>query len=186
MRERIASAQASGDLGEVAPEEIGDIDFIRACGVVGVKHSLGVSLWRLKYGGDSREFRAVLDGLTRLMERRPWPAGVDPADTVVRVVKHWLDDVCHACDGRGYELVPGAPVLSDTPCQVCGGEGRLKLPRTDEPAMWLTDQIARMEREVAAAIMRRLNTHMDLVGADDCEHNDHDHGQDKGPGVGGV
>jgi len=163
-RERISSAQGSGNLGEVPVDELGDIDIIRACGMVGAKFPLGVSLWRLKYAGDSREFRSALDGLCLLMERRGLaPENVPEAiDTVVAVLKHWLDDVCHVCEGRGYELVPGAPVLSEKPCQACGGEGRVKLPRTDEPAQWLAEQIARMEREVAGAIMRKLAADMDF------------------------
>lgn len=155
VRERISSAQGSDNLGEVQLDELGDIDIVRACGMVGAKFPLGVSLWRLKYSGDSREFRSALDGLAEMMEKR-WAEGVDVTDVVVQVVKHWLDDVCHACNGRGYEMVPGAPVLSEKQCGVCGGEGRVKLPRTDEPAQWLQEQIARMEREVAGAIMRKL------------------------------
>lgn len=161
VRERISSAQGSDNLGEVQMDELGDIDIIRACGMVGAKMPLAVSLWRLKYSGDSREFRSVLDGLTLLMERHKWPEGTDSVGTVVAVVKHWLDDVCHACNGRGYELVIGAPVLSEKQCEVCAGEGRLKLPRTDEPAQWLAERISKMEREVAAAIMKKLAADID-------------------------
>lgn len=160
-RERISSAQDSANLGESAIDELADIDIIRACGMVGARFPLGVSLWRLKYSGDSREFRTVLDGLTLMFDRR-WPDTPDAVDTVVQVVKHWLDDVCHACHGRGYETVPGAPVLSEKPCQVCNGEGRLRLPRTDEPAQWMQERIAKMEREVAGAIMRKLAADMEL------------------------
>jgi hypothetical protein len=163
-RERISSAQDSANLGESPIDELADIDIIRACGMVGAKFPLGVSLWRLKYSGDSREFRSSLDGLVLLFERR-WPGNTDAldiVDTVVAVLKHWLDDVCHACHGRGYEMVPGAPVLSEKQCGVCNGEGRVKLPRTDEPAQWLLEQIARMEREVAGAIMRKLAADMEL------------------------
>ena len=160
-RERISSAQDSANLGESAIDELADIDIIRACGMVGAKFPLGVSLWRLQYSGDSREFRACLDGLVEMFGRR-WPEHADGSDAVVEVVKHWLDDVCHTCNGRGYEMVPGAPVLSEKPCHVCGGEGRLKLPRSDEPALWLQEQIGRMEREVAGAIMRKLAADMEL------------------------
>lgn len=160
-RERISSAQDSANLGEAPMDELADIDIIRACGMVGAKMPLGVSMWRLKYSGDSREFRTCLDGLVLLFERR-WPEHADAVNTTVAVMKHWLDDVCHACHGRGYETVPGAPVLSEKQCGVCNGEGRLKLPRADEPAEWLQEQIARMEREVAGAIMRKLAADMEL------------------------
>lgn len=162
VKERISSAQSSKNLGEVSIEDIGDIDVVRACGMVGAAMPLGVSLWRLKYAADTREFRAVLDGLTQMMDKR-WPD--EPGgtvSTVAVVVRHWLDDVCHSCNGLGYKPVPGAPVLGDEPCDVCGGSGRSKLPRADEPAVWLQETIARMEREVAAAIMKKLSATLEF------------------------
>lgn len=162
VKERISSAQTSKNLGEVNIEEVGDIDIVRACGMVGQAMPVGVALWRLKYSGDAREFGHVMEGLMELASKRPWAAQVDVQDTVYRVVKHWLDDVCHPCLGRGYETVQGTPMLSDVPCSVCGGTGRSKLPEADEAALWVQETIARMEREVAGAIMRKLATELDL------------------------
>ena len=161
VKERISSAQSSKNLGEVALEEVGDIDIVRACGMVGAQFPLGVSLWRLKYAADSREFRSVLDGLVQMFEKR-WGDNADASNAVVAVVRHWLDDVCHSCNGPGYKPVIGAPMLSDEMCEVCGGSGRSKLPRTDEPALWLQDTIARMEREVAAAIMKKISADLEF------------------------
>ena len=161
VKERISSAQSSKNLGEVALEEVGDIDIVRACGMVGAKFPLGVSLWRLKYAADSREFRGVLDGLVQMFEKR-WGDNADASNAVVAVVRHWLDDVCHSCNGLAYKPVIGAPMLSDEMCEVCGGSGRSKLPRTDEPALWLQDTIARMEREVAAAIMKKISADLEF------------------------
>lgn len=160
-RERISSAQSSKDLGEAMPNEIGDIDIIRACGMVGAKFPLGLSLWRLKYAADSQEFRRVLDGLVEMMVRR-WPEEEGVPNTVADVVRHWLDDVCHTCNGLGYKCVPGAPVLSDDACEVCQGAGRLKLPRADEPAAWLLQRIERIERYAAGAIMRKLSADLEF------------------------
>lgn len=162
VRERISSAQTSKNLGEVNIEEVGDIDIIRACGMVGQAMPVGVALWRLKYSGDSREFGHVMEGLMALASKQAWKTPVDVQDTVYRVVRHWLDDVCHPCQGRGYETVQGTPMLSDVPCSACGGTGRSKLAQADEVAVWLQETIARMEREVAAAIMRKLATELDL------------------------
>lgn len=161
VKERISSAQSSKDLGEAELEEVGDIDIVRACGMVGAKFPLGVSLWRLKYAADAREFRAVIDGLTSMIEKR-WPDEGPLVSTVAAVVRHWLDDVCHACNGLGFKPLPGVPVLSDEACEVCEGTGRLKLQRADEPALWLQETIARMEREVAAAIMKKLNSTLEF------------------------
>ena len=128
---------------------------------MGAKFPLGVSLWRLKYAADSGEFRSVLDGLVQMFEKR-WGDNADASNAVVAVVRHWLDDVCHSCNGLGYKPVIGAPMLSDEMCEVCGGSGRSKLPRTDEPALWLQDTIARMEREVAAAIMKKISADLEF------------------------
>lgn len=162
MKERISSAQGSKDLGEVGLEDIGDIDIIRACGMVGAKFPLGVSLWRLKYAADSREFKPVVEGLTAMLEKR-WPdeEGMS-VSTVAVVVRHWMDDVCHSCNGLGYKTLPGVPVLGDEACEVCEGTGRLKLQRADEPALWLQETIARMEREVAAAIMKKVSANLEF------------------------
>lgn len=160
-KERITSAQTSKNLGEVNLEEIGDIDIVRACGMVGQHMPIGVSLWRLKYAGDSREFGKVVAGLAELMGKRGWQ-GVDCTQVVNRVIKHWLDDVCHACHGRGYETVPGTPMLSDKVCMACEGSGRSKLAHANEPALWVQETVARMEREVAAAIMKKLAAELDL------------------------
>lgn len=162
VKERISSAQTSKNLGEVNIEEVGDIDIVRACGMVGQSMPVGVALWRLKYAGDAREFGKVVAGLIEMAEKKPWPGEVNVPRVVNRVVRHWLDDVCHACHGRGYEVLEGTPMLSDVACTACGGTGRSRLPEADDAAMWLQETIARLEREVAGAIMRKLNAERDL------------------------
>ena len=153
--ERISRAQTSKNLGEVGLEEVGDIDIVRAMGMVAQVHPLGVSLWRCRYAGDMRELPSVLTGLMNLAGRH----GRDP-EVVPRVVRHWLDDVCPACQGRGYETVQDTPMLSDDLCQVCDGTGRLGLPNATADALWVLEQIATAERLTAAAIMRK--TALDL------------------------
>ena len=159
-RERISRAQTSSHLQEADENEVGDIDIIRACGMVGAGMPLGASLWRLKFSGDTRELASVLDGLLTLTAMRF--AGIDTLKTVQMVVKHWLDDVCKPCHGRGYEIVPGTPILSEVECGVCKGQGRVKLAEPDEAALWLIESISRMERGVAAAIMKKLNAELDF------------------------
>jgi hypothetical protein len=159
-RQRIASAQNSGNLAE-RPDGIGDIDVVRACGAVAVSMPLGVSLWRLKYGGDGRELAAVFEGLADKARRKGFEG--DVAALVARVVRHWIDDVCHPCKGRGYELIAGTPMLSDVACGSCKGKGRTELQDADEAARWLQDTIASLERQVAAAIMRKLSDEIDLM-----------------------
>lgn len=150
-RERIGTAQYTDDLGEVGLEEVGDVDIIRACGMAGQKNPLGLSIWRWRYGGDARELPQVAIGLIE--------QGHEP-ELVAKVLGHLADDVCRPCHGRGYEVVPGTPMLSDVLCLRCHGTGRAPLVGEAEQA--LMETIARMEREIAAAVMRRLARQMDL------------------------
>ena len=112
---------------------------------------LGLSIWRWRVGGDQREAFAVATGLVE----RGHDAGL-----VYRVLSHMADDVCRHCQGRGYEVLPGAPVLSDEICVHCQGTGRTPLPRDADKR--LQEEVLRMEREFAAAVMRRLSRAMDL------------------------
>ena len=161
ITDRIGTAQYSKDLSETPAAEIADIDIIRACGMVGVSMPLGVSLWRLKVSGDAREFPHVIEGLVELLLRKGINEG-ESVRLVNRVLKHHLDDLCKLCSGRGYNLIPGTPVLSDNLCIGCGGQGRVRMINPDETAEWLLEQIARMEQEVAAAIMRKLSRDLDF------------------------
>lgn len=150
-RERISMAQYTDDLGERPSEELGDVDIVRACGMAGQSNPLGLSIWRWRYSADHREITVVARGLMEM--------GYDES-LVVRVLKHLAHDVCLHCHGRGYEMMPGAPVLSDVQCVHCQGTG--KTPLAGEAERGLLDVIARMEREIASAIMKKLATRLDL------------------------
>lgn len=155
LRERISEAQTSDNLGE-SISGLGDVDVIRACGMVSKQQPLGMSLWRLKYSDLWEEARNALDGLTMmLVKRRKLPASV-ARSAAERVLAHWVGDRCDACHGQGYELMRGAPTLSDTPCPVCKGDGKLKLADADQHEVWLQQQIAIMESDTAGAIMQKL------------------------------
>lgn len=149
-QERIGMAQGSRNLGEVEAGDVGDVDIIRACGMAGQSNPLGLSIWRWRYGGDQKAMFAVAKGLVA--------QGHDP-HLVYRVLTHMADDLCPACEGRGYQLLKGAPVLSDELCLECQGTGRRELVGVAERD--LQETIARLEREVAASIMRRLSLQLE-------------------------
>lgn len=150
-RERIGMAQYTDDLGEVGLDEVGDVDIIRACGMAGVGNPLGLSIWRWRYGGDQREMFAVARGLM--------DDGHEPT-LVAKVLSHLANDVCKHCHGRGYDVVPGTPLLSDTLCVHCQGTGRATIAGDQERE--LVEKIARLEREIAASIMRKLARQMEF------------------------
>lgn len=162
IKERIVTSQTSSDLGEV-PEGIGDIDIIRATGMVGSKSPLGVALWRLRYGGDMRELEPVQQMLIDLAMRRGWVfEELEAVHLVNRVMRHWFDDLCHTCHGRGFKVVPGTPMLSDDVCLDCSGQGRVPMTNATESSMALLEHMSRLEREVASGIMKRLSSSMEF------------------------
>lgn len=51
----------------------------------------------------------------------------NPEKFACKVVSYWLDNICHACHGRGHLVIEGAPVLGEE-CPVCRGSGRQETP----------------------------------------------------------
>ena len=150
-KEKITSAQTSKNLGETPSYDLGDIDIIRACGMSGQSNPLGLSIWRWRYAGDTREVFKVAEGLiAKGYEIR----------LVYVVLDHLANDVCGVCKGRGYGLMEGAPVLNGEICVDCRGTGRRPLVGEAEQA--LIEVIAGLEREIAASIMKKLSTDLDL------------------------
>ncbi len=149
--ERVLTAEGSSDLGE-AHEGIGDVDWIRAAGIVARQFPTSIALWRLTERHDLREFRPVFNGLLATCIA----LGVEsnPHHVVSTVLQWMLYPTCDACHGRGYELVGGTPHLSDRPCPVCEGSGK-KPQRFGEHEHALYERVQK-ERAMAAAAIARL------------------------------
>ena len=145
-RERISRAQDSRDLGEVGVEELGDIDVLRACGMVGQANPLGLAVFRWRYSAADREVPYIARAL---VEEHGFEAHL-----VYRVMLHLSDDGCEACGSTGYQMLPHAPIRGDVPCASCGGTGRVAMRGDDERD--LVEYLARLEREAGAAITRKL------------------------------
>lgn len=80
------------------------------------------------------EIRALIWGMEEALEKARG------------VVAWWLDRVCQKCSGRGMQLIPGTPALSNRVCPSCRGSREAKLPHGQEG--------------------RRLATYMDSCVAD--------------------
>lgn len=50
-----------------------------------------------------------------------------PEEVAGAALRWWLDNTCQHCHGRGFDLIPGAPVLGSE-CRHCNGTGRRKEP----------------------------------------------------------
>lgn len=160
-KERMVRSQTSSDLGDRADGEIGDIDIVRATGMVAQSNPTGVRLWRLKYAGDRGQLVPVIEELAAMVCLR----GVDQhqaLELAIAAVRHFVDDVCKPCGGRGHERLAGTPYLSDEVCAFCRGTGKEPFEHVSDWSVWLEDTISRLEREVAGAIMRKLAAELDF------------------------
>ena len=113
--------------------------------MAGVANPLGLAIWRWRYAGDTREVFRIAEALIAM--------GYGEL-VVYNVMHHLSKDVCPVCHGRGFSIIKGTPVLSDEICLDCRGAGRKEL--RGEAETKLAAEITRLEREIAAAIMKKL------------------------------
>ena len=80
---------------------------------------------RLLYGS-LKTLPKVVDAVGQWASRKGYR---DPYELAGGAVAYWLDCLCHACNGRGRELMPNAsrPTLGNL-CRACGGNGRRRPP----------------------------------------------------------
>lgn len=70
------------------------------------------------------------------------------------VVSFWLDSNCHACHGRGHEVIPGTPSLGRK-CKVCHGTGKRREPKGEAGRQMLNMMDEALE-VVRASMKKRL------------------------------
>ncbi|KQQ32004.1 hypothetical protein ASF61_16860 [Duganella sp. Leaf126] len=125
---------------------------------------LGTKLFRVKYAGDASSYSALLDAWREIVKtkaaHRTWPADVSPAKVARLSLDHWLNDVCPACTGRGYEAVRGQPtVLSDVACRACAGGGTRAVQAQHKLQHLVEDMVEAlnaMSAHAAGQTMKRL------------------------------
>lgn len=138
--EAYISAGNSDDL-TVAADRRSDADVLIACGWA--PGLLGSALLRLhgEWDGtakpkrltetDARLLFGALKTLPKVIEAvGTWAAkrGYSrPHELAGAAVAYWLNDTCHACNGLGYDVIPGTPTLGPT-CKRCGGSGKRRPP----------------------------------------------------------
>lgn len=80
---------------------------------------------------DARLLFGALKTLPKVIEAvAAWAAKrgySSPHELAGAAVAYWLDDGCHACSGRGYDVIPGTWVLGPV-CRRCGGSGKRRPP----------------------------------------------------------
>ena len=78
---------------------------------------------RLLYGS-LKTLPKVIDAVGQWAAKRGYS---EPYELAGGAVAYWLDDGCNACQGRGFDVIPGTPTLGSA-CKRCGGSGKRKPP----------------------------------------------------------
>lgn len=147
--ERLAKAQGSRDLGEKGSAVLGDVDWVRAAGMVGQRHSLALAMWRAFSLGDSRALLEVYPGAVT----EAVALGLASPEVVAEAVLVGMwPRACSACKGRGRAVIPGSPYLAVEPCEACNGTGRLA-PAWNAEEKRLAARLAELRRGAAEALL---------------------------------
>lgn len=133
--ERYGSAAVAGNL-RPASDHPTDLDTIAAAGAAALSERLGVMLLRLRCANDRHAWHEALaefrQRAVRLAVRKRWRAISRHQVKALAelVLRWWCFDVCPACKGRRFKLLPNVPnFLSDEPCPSCYGEGHSPIER---------------------------------------------------------
>jgi hypothetical protein len=83
------------------------------------------------------------------------------------VLDYNRDSVCAACHGRGRELIPGSPTLSDRECQHCRGTGKKRFEKQFHRdklryADWAQQQIDAAAPRAGQAAMKAIAPSLEL------------------------
>lgn len=153
----LARAETSSDLQH--HEHFCDVNVLAAAGMASAVSPAYLSLYRLKYISDIKELATGKSVFINWMRRAMLNRRIDAKDASrlgTQALHYWLNGVCPACEGRGRNVVPGTPSLSDKPCQRCDGTGA-------EPMRWRDDdlKVVRDVLERADTAMGFINTRID-------------------------
>lgn len=92
------------------------------------RHGMGATDALLLVGG-LKSLNQAVEQLT--VQAAKWQ--IAEANHVAKVmIWHWLNQTCKSCQGRGKQLIPGTPALSERDCPACHGSGKAKAPHGQE------------------------------------------------------
>ena len=129
----------------------------------------GSLLFRVKYSNDSTSFHSLLEKFTVVVESkailRKWNSSIRPEQIASAALKYWLNDLCWVCEGRGYPVVLGTPMLSDKECSGCHGTGKKVLDANSRELDYIKDMVEALEemaRHAGSAAIKKLAGEFDL------------------------
>ena len=118
---KIIQAEHASDLSE----DTQAVQVLRAVGLAAARHDLGFHLTRALHSGRARDkLEAALKLSATIHRHYARLSERDIQEAAVYATVYWYDPSCALCHGRGYEVIPDTPTLSDRPCVACHGAGR--------------------------------------------------------------
>jgi hypothetical protein len=137
------------------------------------KAPLAATLERL-LAGDNRAAREIVATMSDMVWSRADNERTKPKvtrgaayDMACACLAWYRHGTCKSCGGHGYELIPGAPTLSDRQCKACEGAG--KIPFADQfdrahvdLARWLLTEMDAALGRAGPAAMQAISQRMEL------------------------
>lgn len=129
------------------------VDVLGAVGMATVNEPTHMALYRLKYLNDAGQVEICKAVFIRwsyraMQNRKMEPSGASRVG--VQALTAWIGDVCHACQGRKYEVIGGTPTLSGKACCSCGGTGKNRIRGHGDIAEVMRDVAERADSAITA------------------------------------
>jgi len=163
ISERYATARNTSNLAMDVQTNMAPFDVLTAAGMAAHASREAIMLWEVTFNGKTSAKLACIEMLEKKlvgqMLRNRWKGD---ARRITQEVFAWhMHGTCQPCAGRGYEMVPGTPHLSDRLCKSCNGTRKVKLPRSDSHE-WLNRYIEYLIASAGGKVMQKLASDMDL------------------------
>jgi hypothetical protein len=122
------------------------------------EHGDAILLWEVAFRGRTSAKLKLVDMLERKVTLHMLRHQLDgaPRKVAKEIVAWQLHGTCQPCGGRGYEVVPDTPMLSDALCTHCQGTRKVPLPKTDAHT-WLAAYVDKLTSIAGQAAMRKLH-----------------------------
>jgi hypothetical protein len=171
--DRYSSAVRASDLRNDSEPDITlntHTDILGAFALASKTNPLAVALARLFCGDNGASAEIV-----NILAQMAWDKGhamritlkrTQAQDLASAVVAWHRDGNCKACGGHGFELIPGAPAVSDRLCIPCSGTRKVPFgpefaPMIRPIAWWLSAEIEREQSRAGPAAMAKLASALD-------------------------
>jgi len=145
IQERYASSTQSSNLLDDAHHHKTDI--LAAIAISPVE--LASLLYRVKYVNDATSYRSLLEAwvarLRRVALRAKWPSHVSPEKIAQLSLDYYLNPLCAACKGRGYNTRINEHGGIENSCHPCNSSGKKDIVADSRVRQYVVDAVSSLE-----------------------------------------